>query len=156
LQQESKLPKVKLPRQSALTLVAINVLFLICNFPRLFLNIAEWNIQLGSVIYADECKQVPNWFDFLMSLSNFSLTINRAANCLIYFYFSKKFIYELQMNIQWAKAWAWGFIITSSSHVWSVLTYCHSPTSTKNEVGVKRQLMCNPPPTTTTTTTTNF
>jgi hypothetical protein len=123
LQQESKLPKVKLPRQSALTLVAINVLFLICNFPRLFLNIAEWNIQLGSVINGDEFKQVPNWFDFLMSLSNFSLTINSAANCLIYFYFSKKFKNELQMNIQWAKAWAWGFIITSSSHVWSVLTY---------------------------------
>ena len=116
--QDPKLPKIKLPRHSALTLIAISVMFMICNFPRLFLNIAEWNIELVTVIDDNGCEQAPDWFEVLMSLSNFSLTMNSTINCIIYYYFSKKFKRKMGRNIRWVQALVWNLIVTTGGSWW--------------------------------------
>ena len=121
--QDPKLPKTKLPRHSAFTLVAISIMFLICNLPRIFLNIAEWNIELVTMIDDNGCEQAPDWFEVLMSLSNFSLTINSAVNCIIYYYFTKKFKKKINNNIRWVQALVWSLIITTGGSWWSSHTF---------------------------------
>ena len=74
------------------TLTAIVLMYLICNTPRLVLNIAEY------ILYPDiydfdscGCSLPPTWLVILCGISHLLLTINSSINFLIYFSFGKSF-----------------------------------------------------------------
>lgn len=84
---EEEIHKTKFSRSVSITLVAINVIFCICHFPRLLLNFIEFNFVHDNSF---SCARA-NWFEVLMSLSVVCLTINSCANCIIYYLFWKSF-----------------------------------------------------------------
>ena len=75
-----------------LTLTAIIMVFLVCNLPRLIMNLVEYNFIL-SMYKVDECgcSLTPWWIPSLMRLSHLLLTINSSINIFIYILFSKSF-----------------------------------------------------------------
>ena len=72
---------------SAIALLAIIILFIVCNTARLFLDYYEWTIRSAIEEGKSPCdtidmiKQVP----VLIALSHFFLVINSSANVLIYY-----------------------------------------------------------------------
>ena len=84
-----------------LTLTAIVLVYLICNLPRLVLNLVEY--QLISEIYKQDqcgCSLAPWWISSLIRSSHLLLTINSSVNFLIYISFSKRFKKVLKIKIQ--------------------------------------------------------
>ena len=77
---------------SAGTLTAIVLMYLICNVPRLVLNMAEY-LLYPDVYYSDSCgcSLTPTWFAILCRISHFLLTVNSSLNFLIYFSIGKRF-----------------------------------------------------------------
>jgi hypothetical protein len=85
-----------------LTLTAIVLVYLICNLPRLVLNLVEY--QLISQIYKLDkcgCSLAPWWISSLIRSSHLLLTINSSVNFLIYISFSKRFKKVLRIKIQY-------------------------------------------------------
>ena len=67
--------------------------YLICNFPRLILNLFEHLLQDEMMNNVDKCgcKREPPWFTILCSISHFLLTFNSSANFIIYGSTEEKF-----------------------------------------------------------------
>jgi hypothetical protein len=82
---------VETPQNSTLTLTAIILVYLICNLPRLTINLLEH--YLLSEIYKDECGcyLVRWWLSSLIRSSHVLLTFNSSVNLLIYIFVSKRF-----------------------------------------------------------------
>ena len=93
----SRHPSPRLPRRrtnySALTLTLIVIMYIICNIPRLVLNLFEHLLQEELTNKKDSCgcKEEPKWFTILCSISHFLLTVNSSANFIIYGVTEKKF-----------------------------------------------------------------
>ena len=99
------IPELSQPRQpsqriykrksnySVLTLTSIAIMYILCNIPRLILNLAEHFLheELSSKKDSCGCKIEPKWFTNLCSLSHFLLTLNSSANFIIYGVTEKKF-----------------------------------------------------------------
>ena len=83
---------VKKPKNSVLTLSIIVIMYLMCNTPRLSLNMAE-NILSDKLYEVDscDCSLAPSWFFILIRISHLFLVINSSANFLIYFSVCKRF-----------------------------------------------------------------
>ena len=82
----------KKPKNSALTLGTIVILYLVCNTPRLSLNMAEY--VLGDTLYQVDycnCSMAPTWIFILIWTSHLFLVINSSSNFLIYFSVCKRF-----------------------------------------------------------------
>ena len=79
--------------QSARTLSAIVLMYVVCNVPRLLLNIAEHLYQ--AQLYQDysDCGCIKRivWFEVSIRLSHLLLTINSSANFIIYWSVGKQF-----------------------------------------------------------------
>jgi len=87
---------------SALTLTSIVIMYIICNIPRLVLNLAEHLLQDEMRDNMDRCgcKKEPKWFTILCSISHFLLTVNSSANFIIYGSTENKFKKTLKDLIQ--------------------------------------------------------
>ena len=87
---------------SALTLTSIVIMYIICNIPRLFLNLAEHLIQEEKQDNMDRCgcKKEPKWFTILCGISHFLLVVNSSANFIIYGSTENKFKKTLKDLIQ--------------------------------------------------------
>ena len=79
--------------QSARTLSAIVIMFIVCNVPRLLLNVVESLDQ--AQIYQDYsecgCVQIMAWYNISISVSQLLLTINSSANFIIYWSLGEQF-----------------------------------------------------------------
>ena len=78
---------------SAFTLIAIVIMYVICNIPRLVLNLAEHLLEeeINNNFDLCGCHQEPIWFLFLIHVNHFLLTVNSSANFIIYLSMEKKF-----------------------------------------------------------------
>ena len=78
---------------SALTLTFIVIVYIVCNLPRLLLNLFEHLLQddLEDHLDACGCETEPKWFTILCSISHFLLTFNSSANFVIYWSTVNKF-----------------------------------------------------------------
>ena len=78
---------------SARTLSAIVLLYVVCNLPRLLINLAEYIYQ--SQLYQDysDCRCVKNivWLEVFVRLNHFLLTVNSSVNFIIYWSVGKQF-----------------------------------------------------------------
>ena len=82
----------KKPKNSVVTLSTIVMMYLICNLPRLSLNMAEY--VLGDSLYkvnSCDCSLAPSWFFILIRISHLFLVINSSSNFLIYFSVCSRF-----------------------------------------------------------------
>ena len=77
---------------SAGTLTAIVMMYLVCNVPRLVLNMAEYQLY-PSVYGLDDCgcSLTPTWFRVLCRISHLLLTLNSSINFIIYISIGKRF-----------------------------------------------------------------
>ena len=73
-------------------LIAIVILFIVCNIPRLMLNLAEWNLRanVNKVSFCETSKEISK-LSFLISVNQICLIFNSSANVLIYYSASKMF-----------------------------------------------------------------
>ena len=82
------------------------MMYLVCNIPRLLLNLAEYLYQ--SQLYGDypECGCVSSvvWLEVTMSLSHLLLAINSSANFLIYWSVGKRFKATLARQVRGIRA----------------------------------------------------
>ena len=80
-------------RRSALTLTAIVIMYILCNTPRLVINLAEYLYQ--DQLYQDYdhcgCIRKEVWYGFTIRLSHLLLTVNSSANFIIYWSLGRKF-----------------------------------------------------------------
>ena len=78
---------------SAFTLIAIVILYVICNIPRLALNLAEHLLEeeINNNFDLCGCHQEPIWFLILIHVNHFLLTVNSSANFIIYLALEKQF-----------------------------------------------------------------
>ena len=77
-----EIPKVNFPRNKSVTIVCIDLIFLICHFPRIFLNFYEGYYDVDLPENSQWCS---NWINIIMSANIFLLTLNSSVNCLIYY-----------------------------------------------------------------------
>ena len=91
----------KKPKSSVATLSTIVIMYLICNSPRLSLNMAEYILsdKLYDVDSCD-CSLAPSWFFILIRISHLFLVINSSSNFLIYFSVCKRFKMVLRIKIR--------------------------------------------------------
>ena len=89
-------------KNRALTLTSIVIMYIICNIPRLVLNLAEHLIQDEKQDNMDRCgcKKEPKWFTILCSISHFLLVVNSSVNFIIYGSTENKFKKTLKDLIQ--------------------------------------------------------
>ena len=81
-------------------LVAIVVIYIICNIPRLLLNILDYYfLALSSFDFCD-CEFNPFWLLMFIIVSHCCLVINSAINFFIYFSVSKMFKKVLMMKLR--------------------------------------------------------
>ena len=87
------------PNYLVLTLTAIIMVFLVCNLPRLILNLVEYNF-ISNIYKVDECgcSLSPWWIPSLIRFSHMVLTINSSVNFFIYIFFSKSFSKVFKMK----------------------------------------------------------
>ena len=78
---------------SVLTLTSIVIMYILCNIPRLILNLAEHFLheELSNTKDKCGCKIEPKWFTILCSISHLLLTFNSSANFIIYGVTEKNF-----------------------------------------------------------------
>lgn len=95
LRQQIKLKIKRRPASSysTLTLLAIVIMYIVCNIPRLVLNLAEHLLQdqISTNLDICGCEMFPDWFIVLISINHFLLTVNSSANFIIYLSLEKKF-----------------------------------------------------------------
>ena len=77
-----EIPKINFPRNKSVTLICIDLIFLICHFPRILLNIYE---GYHDVDLPENFQWCSNWINVIMSANIFLLTFNSSVNCLIYY-----------------------------------------------------------------------
>jgi len=87
-------------RNSVATLMAIVMMYLICNVPRLTLNTAEYLMRDEFGIDECGCPEAPEWIYVLIQVSNMCLVINTSANFVIYFAVCKKFKTVLRSRVK--------------------------------------------------------
>ena len=78
-------------QKSSLTLAAIVILYIVCNTPRLLLNMVDHFFSALTDVDFCNCNLNPFWFEFFVLVSHLFLVINSAVNFLIYFSISKMF-----------------------------------------------------------------
>ena len=79
-------------RKFGVILGAIVIIFLVCNIPRLLLNLVDHLSHMLEDIDDDcNCYFNPDVVELSINLSHLFLIINSAGNFLIYFYVSKSF-----------------------------------------------------------------
>ena len=78
---------------SAGTLTTIVIIYIVCNLPRILLNIFEHLLQENQENNLDKCgcETEPKWFTIMCSVSHFLLTFNCSANFIIYWSTVSKF-----------------------------------------------------------------
>ena len=81
----------KISKKSSLTLAAIVILYIVCNTPRLILNLVDHFFSALTDFDFCNCKLNPFWVEFSVLVSHLFLVINSAVNFLIYFSISKMF-----------------------------------------------------------------
>ena len=85
--------------RSAVTLTAIVIMYIICNIPRLVLNLAEHLLTPPDLSPPGcSCSPSPVWFTVLLHLSHFLLTLNSSVNFLIYWSVGNNFKRAFQMQ----------------------------------------------------------
>ena len=93
LTQDQIIQNSKSLTHSAVTLTAIVMMYIVCNLPRLVVNLAESLYQ--SHLYQDyaqcACVSSVQWLEVSVRLNHFLLTINSSANFIIYWSVGKKF-----------------------------------------------------------------
>ena len=69
------------------TLTAIVIMFIICNIPRLIVNLFEHLDQYENTKKLDicGCRKQPKWIFSLIYISHLLLTLNNSANFVIYY-----------------------------------------------------------------------
>ena len=73
---------------SFITLAAIVVLYIVCNTPRLLINMMEYLGHLEDI----NCHNIHlSWVELFLRVSDLLPVINSAVNCVIYFFVSKTF-----------------------------------------------------------------
>ena len=101
--QRLRAPVVLKPSSTylGLTLTAIVLVYMICNLPRLVLNLVEYQL-IPQIYQLDECgcSLAPWWISSLIRCSHLLLTINSSVNFLIYISFSKRFKKILKIKRQ--------------------------------------------------------
>ena len=91
--------RLKNTNYSGLTLTAIVIVYLVCNLPRLIINLVEYTLrpeiyQLGEC----GCFLTHWWVSSMIRISHLLLTINSSVNFIIYFSSSKQFKKILQVK----------------------------------------------------------
>ena len=100
----SKKPTIPLNvSNSAGTLAAIVLMYIICNMPRLVLNLAEY-LSYPNAFQTDDCGCIVthSWLKVLTSISHFLLVVNSSLNFLIYFSIGRRF--KMIMKLYFAKS----------------------------------------------------
>ena len=82
-----------------LTLTGVVLVHIICNLPRLVLNLVEYNL-LSEIYKLDECGCIlaPWWTSALIRTSHLLLTTNSSVNFFIYISLSKRFKKVLRLK----------------------------------------------------------
>ena len=107
-QDDSRVPAVVKPTSSylSLTLTGIVLLYLICNLPRLILNLVEYHL-ISEIYKLDKCgcSLAPVWISSLIRSSHLLLTLNSSVNFLIYISLSKRFkkVFKIQIEYLFSK-----------------------------------------------------
>ena len=83
--------KTKSNKLSFLTLTAIVMIYIVCNIPRLFLNLVDYWFEAFEDFDFCNCKFNPFWLIFSVLVSHLLLVINSAINCIIYLSVYKSF-----------------------------------------------------------------
>ena len=93
--------RLKFSNHSAVTLTMIVLIYMMCNLPRLVLNLVEYTL-LSEMYKLDDCGclLVHWWISSMIRISHFLLAINSSVNFLIYFLSSKPFKKLLEIKIQ--------------------------------------------------------
>ena len=83
----------------SLTLTGVVLVHIICNLPRLVLNLVEYNL-LSEIYKRDECGCIlaPWWTSSLIRSSHLLLTTNSSVNFFIYISLSKRFKKVLRLK----------------------------------------------------------
>ena len=92
--KRNNLRKNQMNKRSARTLIAIVGIFLICNLPRMVLNMVDSSFMLDTITtYFYDCgaNNIPTWYIFLVALNHLLLTTNSAINFLIYICIGRRF-----------------------------------------------------------------
>ena len=91
--------RLKNTNYSGLTLTAIVIVYLVCNLPRLILNLVEYTLR-PEIYQLDECGCFLThwWVSSMIRISHLLLTINSSVNFIIYFSSSKQFKKILQLK----------------------------------------------------------
>ena len=85
--------------RSAVTLTAIVIMYILCNIPRLVLNLAEHLLTPTDLSPPGcSCSPSPMWFTVLLHLSHFLLTLNSSVNFLIYWSVGNSFKRAFQIQ----------------------------------------------------------
>ena len=76
-----------------LTLTIIIIIYIVCNLPRLLLNVFEHLLEDDQEKNLDKCgcEIEPKWFTIMCSVSHFLLTFNSSINFIIYWSTVSKF-----------------------------------------------------------------
>ena len=100
---------------SARTLSAIVLLYVVCNLPRLFLDLTEhlYHFKLQQDYSNCGCVNDIVWLEILVRLSHFLLTVNSSVNFIIYWSVGKQFKSTLSGILTKIR----GRFYTSSNHV---------------------------------------
>ena len=77
----------KQSHSTIITLTAIVIMYIICNIPRLIVNLFEHLEQYESAKKLDlcGCRKQPKWMLILIYISHLLLTLNSSANFVIYY-----------------------------------------------------------------------
>ena len=69
------------------TLTAIVIMYIICNIPRLIVNLFEHldQYEISDKLDACGCRKQPKWMLILLYISHLLLTLNSSANFVIYY-----------------------------------------------------------------------
>ena len=78
---------------SARTLSAIVIMYVVCNIPRLIVNLAEYLYRFQLYQNYSECGCVKNivWMEVFLRVSPLLLTLNSSVNFIIYWSIGKQF-----------------------------------------------------------------
>ena len=77
----------KRSHSAIITLTVIVIMYIICNIPRLIVNLFEHldQYEIANKLDICGCKKQPKWMLILIYISHLLLTLNSSANFVIYY-----------------------------------------------------------------------
>ena len=104
LQRNPRLQNERKPTSTylSLALTGIVLVYIICNLPRLILNMVEYSL-LSEIYTLDDCgcTKAPWWISSFIRSSHLLLTVNCSVNFFIYISFSKRFkkVFKIKIDV---------------------------------------------------------